>query len=308
MGKSSSSKKMTNVKFFIIVLIVSSIVTVLVASAASQEDLISTGLLLSVLFSFFLTLFRILKNSNDPDNRLGNWKYFFMMFIFITGIVWLGLLFTRRWDDVVPCFRKAIIVGLFIASVASIYRAIKPWHQKKKAEKSERERNLQRIEQLQNQNKQYADELQRKSRIISALQDRNSELKDELRTSGSSSSSSSNTSRYQNQYYAEQIERQREESRKHEEAEKKNRRLEDWYREYVTIEVSYDYHFIDREYNSDYWERRSEEIRVTRREAMALIQAGEKAVLGRSGYHDLGKIRNISYKVPYGLYNRPWNC
>ena len=308
MGKSSSSKnkKMTNFKFFIIVLIISSIVTVAIAYAASKEDYVSSGLLFSVLFSFFLTLFRILKKSNGPDNRLGNWQFFFTLFVFVTGIVGLGLFFSTRFD-VIPSFRNAMIVGLIISSVVSIYRAIKPLHQKKKNEKLDRERKQQQIEQLQNQNKEYADELRRKNQLISSLQGKNVELAEELRTHGSSSPSS-NRSSYQNQYYAEQLERRQEERRKQEEEERKSRLLEDWYREYVTIEVSFDYHYVDSEYNTDRWERRSEEIRVTRREAMALIQAGKEAIMGRTGYHNLGSIRNISYQLPYRLYDRPWNC
>jgi len=99
-----------------------------------------------------------------------------------------------------------------------------------------------------------------------------------------------------------------EQERRLEEEQRKSERLEDWYREYVTIDVDFEYHYEDSEYNSDYWDPRNHEIRVTRREAMALIQAGESAILNRIGYGNSSKIRNLSYQIPYGLYDRPWNC
>ena len=103
------------------------------------------------------------------------------------------------------------------------------------------------------------------------------------------------------QFENEQRERQREDQRKAE-------ILDRWYREYVTIDVTFEYHIINREYNQDYWEPRSDEIRVTRREAIALIEAGEGAIIGRLGYSNRSLIRNIGYKVPYGLYTRPYGC
>lgn len=119
-------------------------------------------------------------------------------------------------------------------------------------------------------------------------------------------SPSTSTPRYQDHYQEELKERQREAQRREEEIRKE--RLENWYSEYVIIDVYFDYHYIDREYNNDYWERRYKEIRVTRREAMALIQAGESAIIGKLGYSNWGQIRNVSYQVPFGLYNRPGNC
>ena len=104
------------------------------------------------------------------------------------------------------------------------------------------------------------------------------------------------------------MERQQEQMRRQEEEDKKKARLEDWYREYVTIDVDFQYHVKDSEYNQDYWDYRNEEIRVTRREAMALIEAGDSAIIGKLGYGNRGNIRNFKYKVPYGLYDRPWNC
>ena len=102
-----------------------------------------------------------------------------------------------------------------------------------------------------------------------------------------------------------QWERHLEQKWEREQEQIKKERLESWYSDYVTIEVSLDYHIKDSEYNRDYWDHRSEDIRVTRREAMALIQAGEGALLGRLGYSNRGNIRNVSIKPPYGLYDRP---
>ncbi len=119
------------------------------------------------------------------------------------------------------------------------------------------------------------------------------------------SSYTSHTSRSQ---YDDYESRDWERERQLEEERQKKIRLEDWYREYVTIDVYFDYHYIDREYNSDYWEHRNEEIRVTRREAMALIDAGEGAIMDKLCYNNRSLISNVSYNIPYGLYNRPLGC
>lgn len=104
-----------------------------------------------------------------------------------------------------------------------------------------------------------------------------------------------------NDYYLD-----RERNRREEEEQRKKERLEDWYREYVTIDVDLEYLCRDNDYNQeDYWDYRNEEIRVTRREAMALIEGGESAIIGRLGYHNRSLIRNVSYQIPFGLYDRP---
>ena len=300
MGNSSSSskKKLTNFKFFVFVLIASVVIALGVAFALSDEEAVIVGLLIAVIFSVYLTLFRILKHSNDPDNRLGNWKFFFTLSIFISGILVVALMLLTEEEETIPL---SIIAGVFISSIISLSRGIKYRKQMKKAEK---ERNEQYQDQLQQKNRQYAEELEKKNRLIRDLQNRNSELQKGQRIVNSPSSSSS-SSRYQNEY--QDRERERERERERDEEQKKKERLESWYQDYVTIEVNFDFHYKDSEYNQDYWERRSEEIRVSRREAMALIESGEGAIIGRMGYNR-GLIRNVSYKVPYRLYDRPWNC
>lgn len=298
MRKSSSPKKMTNIKFFILVLIVTVVIAFAVAFVFSEESIIMPGLLIALLVSVFLTLFWILKKSNDPWNRLGGWKYFFTLFAFVAGLLAIVMFLITKEEGSIPV---SLLAGLLISSVISIIREIKHRSQEKKAEKK---RNLQYQEQLRQKNRQYADELERKERIIKDLRSRNSELQSRHRTTYSPSSSSS-SSRYYDQYQEEQMDRQREQMRRQEEEDKKKERLEDWYREYVTIEVNYEYHIKDSEYNQDYWDYRSEDIRVSRREAMALIEAGDSAIMGKLGYGNWGKIRNFSYKVPFRLYDRP---
>ena len=294
---SSSGKKISNVKFFFILLFVSAAIAIAAGFLLSDEEALVVGLLISFFGSVIITLFRILKNSNDPDNRVGNWRYFFTLLLFTAGLLaFLSYAISQDEEAIV----LAIIASFVISSIVSIGRSIKHWRQEKKAEK---ERKQQYQERLQRENRQYADELAKKDRIIRDLQSRNSELQQSQRTVYSPSPS---TSRYRDNFAEQQREREREKQRQ--EDEKKKQRLEDWYREYVTIEVSFDYHIKDSEYNQDYWDHRSEDIRVTRREAMALIQAGEGALLGRLGYTNRGNIRNVGYKTPYGLYDRPWNC
>lgn len=286
---------MTNVKFFLVVLVVT-VVIVLAAAIGlmnADADTVVAGLLIAVVFSVFATLFRILKNSNDPDNRLGNWKYFFTLFVFLSGIIAAVTLYAFNDEEALPL---SLVAGFVISSIMSIYRGIKHWHQKRKSEK---QRDQQYQESLRQKNRQYAEELERKDRIIRDLKNRNSELQQSQRTGYALSSSHHQSDFEEEQRYRE--EQRREEQRKRED-------LESWYREYVTIEVDFDYHYIDSEYNQDYWERRSEEIRVTRREAIALIEAGEAAIIGRAGYNNRSLIRNISYRTPYRLYDRPWNC
>lgn len=285
---------MSNIRFFLLVLIVAIVIALAVAFASSEEDAVPLGLLVAFVLSVFLTLFRILKKSNEPENRLGGWKYFFAMFVFVAGILSIAMLLVTQEEETIPV---AVLAGLLFSSIMSIIRSIKYSRKEKKAEK---ERHQQYQEQLQRENRQYADELKRKEKIISDLRSRNSELQRDYRTNHAQSSSSS-SSRYQDDYLEEQRERQKEEDRRKE-------RLEDWYREYVTIEVNFQFHVKDSEYNQDYWDYRNEEIRVSRREAMALIEAGDSAILGRLGYSNWGLIRNFSYKVPYRLYDRPMGC
>ena len=294
MGKTSSLKKMSNIRFFLLVLIVAIVIALAVAFVASEEDAVPLGLLVAFVLSVFLTLFRILKKSNEPENRLGGWKYFFAMFVFVAGILSIAMLLVTQEEETIPV---AVLAGLLFSSIMSLVRSIKYSRKEKKAEK---ERHQQYQEQLQRENRQYADELKRKEKIISDLRSRNSELQRDYRTNHTQSLSSS-SSRYQDDYLEEQRERQKEEDRRKE-------RLEDWYREYVTIEVNFQFHIKDSEYNQDYWDYRSEEIRVSRREAMALIEAGDSAILGKLGYSNWGLIRNFSYKVPYRLYDRPMGC
>lgn len=114
-----------------------------------------------------------------------------------------------------------------------------------------------------------------------------------------------NESQY-NDFSDRYLEREIEMERRYEEEQRKQERLEDWYREYVTIDVDLEFHCMDSEYNQDYWDYRNHEIRVSRREAMALIEAGEDAIISRAGYHcRRSLIRNVSYQIPYGLYDRP---
>ena len=298
MDKSSSPKrKMTNFKFFLIVLVITAVAAFAAGFLSSDEEVVLIGLEIAIVISVYLTLFRILKNSNDPDNRLGSWKYFFALSIFVTGILVAVSLLITKDEETIPL---GILLGITVSAVVSLIRGIKHRHQERKAEK---ERDKQYQEQLVRKNRQYADELARKERAIQELQSRNSELLSSRRSSPSVSSSS-----YQSQYREEMMERQREQMRKQEEDERKKERLDDWYREYVTIDVDFEYHVRDSEYNQDYWDPRNEEIRVSRREAMALIQAGESAILNRLGYSNGGLIRNFRYQAPYGLYDRPWGC
>lgn len=303
MGKTSSNKRMTDVKFFIIVLIISVVIALGLAFVfSSGEDAPVPSLLVaSLVISVYATLLRILMKANNPDNRLVNWKYFLALFVFVSGLLIIGGFLIGNEEGTIPL---SLIVGFLVSSILSIVRWIKHRREVRKAEK---ERNQQYQEQLQRQNQQYADELKRKDRIISSLQSRSSESQ-ESRRSSSSSYAPSSSSGYSRQYEEMQMERQREQMRRQEEEDRKKERLEDWYREYVTIEVDFEYHIKDSEYNQDYWDYRDEEIRVTRREAMALIEAGDGAILGRLGYGNWGNIRNFRYKVPYGLYDRPWNC
>ena len=297
MGKSSSSnkKKMTNVKFFIIVLIISLVITMAVAIGLDNgnEDTIQGGLLIAVVAAIYITLFRILKKNNDPENRLGNWKYFFAMCIFISGILIIGILFINEDEDAALF---ALMLGIFISAIISLWRAFKHWRKGKKATK---ERNRQYQDQLQRQNRQYAEELEKKNRKIRDLESQNSELQKSRRTVYSTSSSQSQ------RYQEEQMGRQRDEQMEREREKRNKERLEDWYREYVTIEVNFEYLCRNNEYGGDYWDPRSEDIRVTRREAMALIEAGEGAILARIGYSNWSLIRNFSYKMPYRLYDHP---
>ncbi len=293
---------MSNVKFFIVALIVLVVIVFAIAFALSSEDVLGPGILAAVLVSVFITLFRILKKGNNPDNWLGGWKYFFALFIFVTGILTVGLLAVSQDEETIPV---SILVGFVIASVMSLIRGIKHRGREKKAEK---ERNQQYQEQLQRKNQQYADEIEKKDRIINDLRSRNSELQNSRQSAYSGSSYSSSSSRYQDLYQEEQMDRQREQMRRQEEEDRKRERLDDWYRDYVTIDVDFEYHVVDSEYNQDYWESRSEEIRVSRREAMALIEAGDSAIFGKLGYANWSKIRNFRYKVPYGLYDRPMGC
>ena len=247
--------------------------------------------------SVYATLFRILKNANNSVNRLANWKYFLVLFVFVSGLIIIGGLLLGNEEESVP---MGLVVGFLISSVVSVFRWIR---HRRKERKDEKERSWQYQEQLERQNQQYANELDRKDRIISDLRNRNSEMQESRRTSSSSSSSGMSS-----QYQEWQMERQQEQMRRQEEEDRKKERLENWYRDYVTIDVDFEYHVKDPEYNQDYWDPRNEEIRVSRREAMALIEAGEGAILGRMGYGNWGNIRNFRYKVPYGLYDRPWNC
>lgn len=301
MGKSSALKRMSNIRFFLLVLIITIVIALAVAFLSSEEDSVPLGLLVAFILSVFLTLFRILKKSNDPENRLGGWKYFFTMFVFVTGILSIGMLLVTQEEESIPV---SLFAGLLISSIISIIRSVKYSRKEKKAEK---ERHQQYQEQLQRENRQYADELKRKDRIISDLRSRNAELQSDHRANHSQSSSSS-SSRYQDIYLEEQMERQREQMERQKEEDRRKERLEDWYREYVTIEVNFQFHIKDSEYNQDYWDYRSEDIRVSRREAMALIEAGDSAILGKLGYSNWGLIRNFSYKVPYRLYDRPMGC
>ncbi len=301
---SSSSKKLTNVKFFFIVLAVFIVIAFGIAFLFSDEEAFFVGVLIAFATSVYLTLFRILKKSNDPENWLGNWKFFFTLLLFISGITVLGGMFISHDEESIPI---TLIVSIVITTIITIIRGIKHWRQGKKAEKL---RKQQYQERLQRENSQYADELAKKDRIIRDLQSRNSELQRSRQ-----SSSSSSTSQYNNwpqeeeeRRQDEQWEREQEQKWEREQEQRRKERLEDWYREYVTIKVSFEYHIKDSEYNQDYWNHTNKEIRVTRREAMALIQAGEGALLGRLGYSNRENIRNVGFTTPYGLYDRPWNC
>lgn len=100
----------------------------------------------------------------------------------------------------------------------------------------------------------------------------------------------------------------RERERREEDEREKQERLEDWYRDYVTIDVDLEYFCRGNEYNQeDYWDYRNHEIRVTRREAMALIEAGKSAIISKLGYSQ-SLTRIIRFQIPYGLYDRPWGC
>lgn len=112
----------------------------------------------------------------------------------------------------------------------------------------------------------------------------------------------SSLSQYEDNYKEREIEHRLEDERE------KQKRLEDWYRDYVTIDVDLEYFCRDNEYNQeDYWDYRNHEIRVTRREAMALIEAGESAIISKLGYSQ-SLTRIIRFQIPYGLYDRPWGC
>lgn len=301
---SSRNKRMSNVKFFFIVFIVAVVIAVAAGFLYSDEEVVVLGMLMAFFTSFYLTLLRILKYSNAPGNRLGNWKYFFTLFLIVAGLFVLLTLFLSEDEE-------AVVLSLFaafvISSVVSIWRGIKHWYQQRKAEK---ERKKQYQDRLQRENRQYADELEKKDRIIRNLQSRNSELQRTRQSNNSSSQSQNDRWRQaeEERRRDEEWERELDEKWEREQEQRKKRRLEEWYNEYVTIEVTFEYHIKDSEYNHDYWDYRSEDIRVTRREAMALIQAGEGAIIGRLDYGNRSNMRNISYKVPYGLYTRPLGC
>lgn len=292
---------MSNVKFFFIALVISTVVALAIASTFSSPDAFPLGLIIALLLSGYITLFRILKKSNDPDHRLGFWKYFFVLALFVSGILALVVLIITQEESTVPA---SVIAGGVISFIIASVRGMK-YRKQERSAKEERERLSK--EQSQRQIQQYADELKRKDRIIEDLRNRNSELRKNQQTSRSSSSAQSSSNNY-DRYQEEQMERQREQMRRQEEEDRKQQRLDDWYREYVTIDVEFEYHIKDSEYNQDYWDYRDESIRVSRREAMALIEAGDSAIFGKLGYGNWGLIRNFRYKVPYGLYDRPWGC
>ena len=257
---SKSNKKLSNFKFFIIFLLISVVVAFAIAYLLQDEEIISIGLFVAFLASVFFTLFRILKNGNKPENWLGNWKYFLTLFFIITEIFFVGLLSINADGEIVSI---ALFFAFLISLISTMWRGIRHWRQGKKSEK---ERKQQYQERLQRENQQYANELEKKNRIIRGLENQNAELKKNQRSSR------------QSVYYSsddDQWEREQEQKWEIEQESRKKQQLEDWYRDYVTIEVSFDYHIKDSEYNQDYWERRSEDIRVTRREAMALIEGGE---------------------------------
>lgn len=299
----SHNKKMSNVKFFFIVLILSVVLSFAVGFFFSDEEIFVGGLLVGFLASIYLTLLRILKNCNAPDNRLGNWKYFFTLFLLLVGLfVFLCFIFNQDEETVALSLFAAFVLSSFV----SIWRGIKHWYQQRKAEKA---RKQQYQDRLQRENRQYAEELEKKNRIIRELQNRNSESQRRQQSTNSSQSQYDSWRKAEEERRRdEQWEREQDEKWEREQNQRKQRMLEDWYNEYVTIDVYFEYHIKDSEYNQDYWDRRNEEIRVTRREAMALIQAGEGAIIGRLGYNNRSNVRNISYKVPYGLYNRPFGC
>ena len=292
---------MSNIKYFIIVLVISTVVALAIASTSSSEDAFPLGLFIAFFLSLYLTLFRILKKSNDSDHRLGFWKYFFVLALFVSGILALVILLITQEESTVPA---SVIAGVIISFIIASIRGMK-FRKQERSAKQERERLSNEL--LQRQTQKYADELKKKDRIIEDLRNRNSELSKNQQSSRSSSFAQSSSYNY-DRYQEEQMERQREQMRRQEEEDRKQQRLDDWYREYVTIEVEFDYHIKDSEYNQDYWDYRDEEIRVSRREAMALIEAGDSAIFGKLGYGNWGLIRNFRYKVPYRLYDRPWGC
>ena len=100
-------------------------------------------------------------------------------------------------------------------------------------------------------------------------------------------------------------ERERERERRQEEKERKQRIWDDWYNEYITIEVNYKFHVIEKEYNQNYWESRSEDICVRRREAQELVRGGRDAIMGRVCYGDSSLIRGFNYRYSPYLFGRP---
>ena len=85
----------------------------------------------------------------------------------------------------------------------------------------------------------------------------------------------------------------------------RQRLIDDWYSTPVTIEVQFEYHIVDRSENRDEWDLRDEEIHVTRKEAENLIKSGEDAIVERMGSYARDKVRNVSFKIPYRLYDYP---
>lgn len=294
--KSSSGKRMSNVRFLVITSIILLVVSIVISALLSDGDAddILAAAAIAVIVSLYITMLRILKYRNDPEKRLGNWNYFFLLSAFISGIMILA--FAVMFQDG-GAIILAIFFSLLAAAIIAITRGVK---YKRSAKRLEKEQVRRYQERLISENKSYSEELKKKDQIISRLKKENSELSARRRETVVAAS--------EPEYNDDDYEYRQEQRWQQEEDRKKAERLEDWYRQYVTIEVNFEYHYIDTEFNRDYWEYRSEDIHVSRREAMALIEAGEGAIIGRTGYSDRSKIRNVSYQVPFGLYDRPMGC
>lgn len=271
-----SIKSLSNLKFFILVealaLLLSCGLGVLVNSALPMLYLIPAAA--------YITLIRMIRHDGYAGKRMGWFWYALLMgaAIFAPFLV-LSIMF----NGVLIAAYGFAISGI-AALIITTRRSVTYKRSLKKAEEERRKR--------------IAAEEAAKKRAAEERRRREQEEAQAYRNSSRSREYSDFSPAYSGSYRREEDIYEREERKRRE-------RLEDWYRDHVTIEVNFDYFMRNNDYGDDYWDHRSEELTVSRREAQALVQAGPEAIISRCGYSNRELIRNISFRTPYGLYDQP---